>query len=57
MLQINSKHGYHLNKTMNENKIEEMMEKLFKKINTLLEEKMSKIESSINSIRSDINTV
>ena len=42
---------------MNENKIEEMMEKLFKKINTLLEEKMSKIESSINSIRSDINTV
>ena len=42
---------------MNENKIEEMMEKLFKKINTLLEEKLSKIESSINSIRSDINTV
>ena len=33
------------------------MQKLFEKINTLLEEKISKIVSSINNIKSDINTV
>ena len=42
---------------MDENKIEEMMEKLFKKTNTLLEGKMSKTESSINNIKHDINTI
>ena len=54
---INSKSGYHLNKVIDENKIEEMMQNLFEKTNTLLEEKMSKIESSINNIKSDVNTV
>ena len=53
---LNSKWGYCLNRIMNENKIEEMMEKLFEKTNTLLEGKMSKIESSINNIKHDINT-
>ena len=56
---INRKRGYHLNKIMDENKIEEMMEKLVER--TLLifywKKKMSKIESSINNIKSDINTV
>ena len=42
---------------MDDNKIEEMMRKLFEKINTLPEEKISKIVSSINNIKSDINTV
>ena len=42
---------------MNENKTEEMMEKLFEKTNTLLEDKMSEIELSIHSIKNDINTV
>ena len=42
---------------MNENKIKEIMQKLFEKTNTLLEDKMSKIKSSINSIKNDINTV
>ena len=46
----NSKHGYLLNKIMDENKIEEMMEKLFEKTNTLLEDKINKIESSVNNI-------
>ena len=35
---------------MDENKIEEMMEKLFEKTNTLLEDKINKIESSNNNI-------
>ena len=34
-----------------------MMEKLFEKTNTLLEDKMSKVELSIHSIKNDINTV
>ena len=33
------------------------MEKLFEKTNTLLEDKMSKVELSIHSIKNDINTV
>ena len=54
---IYSKCGYHLNKIMDANKIEEMMQKLFKKTNTILEEKISKTESSISNIKSNINTV
>ena len=42
---------------MDANKIEEMMLKLFKKTNTILEEKISKTESSISNIKSNINTV
>ena len=38
---INSKRGYRLNKIMDEKKIEEMLQKLFDKTNTLLEEKMT----------------
>ena len=54
---IYSECGYHLNKIMDANKIEEMMQKLFKKTNTILEEKISKTESSISNIKSNINTV
>ena len=57
IIQINSKRGYHLNKIMDENKIEEMIERLFEKSNTLLEHKMNKIESIINKIKMDINTL
>ena len=42
---------------MDENKIEEIMEKGFKKTNILLDDKMSKIKSSINNIKNNINTV
>ena len=57
IIQINSKRGYRLNKIMDENKIEEMIERLFEKSNTLLEHKMNKIESIINKIKMDINTL
>ena len=42
---------------MDENKIEEIMEKVVKKTNILLDDKMSKIKSSINNIKNNINTV
>ena len=42
---------------MDENKIEEIMEKVFKKTNILLDDEMSKIKSSINNIKNNINTV
>ena len=42
---------------MDENKIEEIMKKVFQKTNTLLDDKMSKIKSSINNIKNNINTV
>ena len=55
---INSKREYCLNKITDENKIKEMLEKLFEKTNTILEDKMNKIEASINNIKkNDINTV
>ena len=57
IIQINRERGYHLNKIMDENKIEEMIERLFEKSNTLLEHKMNKIESIINKIKMDINTL
>ena len=57
IIQINSKRGYRLNKIMDENKIEEMIARLFEKSNTLLEHKMNKIESIINKIKMDINTL
>ena len=57
IIQINSKRGYRLNKIMDENKIEEMIERLFEKSNTLLEHKMNKIKSIINKIKMDINTL
>ena len=57
IIQINSKRGYRLNKIMHENKIEEVIERLFEKSNTLLEHKMNKIKSIINKIKMDINTL
>ena len=55
---INSKREYCLNKITDENKIKEMLEKLFEKTNTILEDKVNKIEASINNIKKkDINTV
>ena len=55
---VNSKREYCLNKITDENKIKEMLEKLFEKTNTILEDKMNKIEASINNIKkNDINTV
>ena len=46
----NSKREYCLNKITDENKIKEMLQKLFEKTNTILEDKMNKIEASINNI-------
>ena len=55
---VNSKREHCLNKITDENKIKEMLEKLFEKTNTILEDKMNKIEASINNIKkNDINTV
>ena len=55
---VNSKREYCLNKITDENKIKEMLQKLFEKTNTILEDKMNKIEASINNIKkNDINTV
>ena len=36
---------------MDEKKIEKMMQKLFEQTNTLLEDKMNKVKSSINNIK------